>query len=164
MEQSQRVDVTLYGDSLQSWREWVKTLEGQEWLLRWAIRANKAVVMFSLPLWMIASILSVLLTPLVILASGLLFWPFHLLMIRPLTFLVIWSSELWMVIPFVRPVLLLIGPILAAFTLIAVHLVPDMNVDYKEARQVLCELWPLSRRRLNWIAEHGTGRAQLAAG
>ena len=160
----QEVDVTLYGQSLGTWREWIATLERQEWLLGWAIRANRAAVMISLPLWMIAAVLSVPLTVLAILTGGLLFWPFHWLMIRPLTFLVVWTSDLWTAIPVLRPALLLIGPPLAALGLIALHLIPDGNVDIKHARQVLCELWPLSRRRLSWIAEYGTGRAQPAAG
>jgi hypothetical protein len=160
----QEVDVTLYGESLRAWGQWVAGLEREERLLRWATRANRAAVMISLPLWMIAAVLSIPLTLPAILTGGLLFWPLHWLVIRPLTFLVVWTSDLWTAIPVLRPALLFIGPPLAALGLIALHLIPDGNVDIKHARQVLCELWPLSYRRLRWIAEYGTGRAQRTAG
>lgn len=158
---NQGVDVTLYGESLQAWREWLAAQEKDEWLLTWAVRANKAALIISLPLWGLAALISVPLTLLAMLTVGLVFWPFHWLVIRPLTLLVLWTSDLWMAVPVVRPGLLLIGPPLAALSLVALHLIPDGNVDIKHARQVLAELWPLSRWRLHWIAEHGTGRAQL---
>jgi hypothetical protein len=54
--------------------------------------------------------------------------------------------------------LLLIGPPIVALAVIMISLIPDMNVDIRDSRRLLCELWPLSHRRLQWIADRGTGQ------
>jgi len=154
----QEVDVTLSGDSLQGWKEWLATQEKHEWLLTWAMSANKAAVTITLPLWMVARLISLPLSLLSLLTAGLLFWPFHWLLIRPGTFLVLLTSDMWAAMPVLRPLLLVLGPFLAVIGMVVVSLIPDGNPDHQGARLILCELWPLSRRRLEWIAEHGIGR------
>jgi len=155
----QAVDVSLHGDSLEAWEAWVASLQGSEWLLVWAMRLNRAVVIISLPFWLIAQLISIPLTFISILAFGHLFLPFHWLVVRPLTYLVVWTSEIWTAAPAARPVLLLVGPLLVAVAMIMISLIPDMNADIRDSRRFLCELWPLSQRRLWWIAERGSGQA-----
>jgi len=121
------------------------------------MRLNRAAIIISLPLWSIAALISIPLTFISILAFGHLFLPFHWLVVRPLTSLVLWTSQLWTVAPTARPVLLLIGPPVVALAVIMISLIPDMNVDIRDSRRLLCELWPLSHRRLQWIADRGTG-------
>jgi hypothetical protein len=152
------VDVSLYGESLRAWEEWVASLQGSEWLLAWAMRLNRAAIIISLPLWLTAQLISIPLTFISMLAFGHLFLPFHWLVVRPLTSLVLWTSELWTVAPAARPVFLLIGPPIVALAMIMISLIPDMNVDIRDSRRFLCELWPLSQRRLQWIADRGTGQ------
>jgi hypothetical protein len=154
------VDVTLYGASLDLWREYITSRQAEEWLLRWAIRFTKAAVTISLPLWMAATLIRVLLNFLVILTLGLfglVLLPVHWLLIRPLTWAVLASADLWENRPVTRPLLLVLGPLVAAITMVIVSLTPDANVDFLRARLILCELWPLSNRRLRWIHEHGNG-------
>ena len=158
MSADRAVDVSLYGESLQAWKDWVASLEDNEFLLRWAIRATKAAVLVSLPFWLIAQLISIPLTFISMIAFGHLFLPFHWLFVRPLTSFVVATSQLWTLAPATRPVLLLIGPLIVALAMVVISLVPDMNVDIRDARRSLCELWPLSQRRLQWIAERGTGR------
>jgi hypothetical protein len=155
---SQTLDVSLYGESLRAWEEWVASLQGGEWLLAWAMRLNRAAIIISLPLWLTAQLISIPLTFISMLAFGHLFLPFHWLAVRPLTCLVLWTSELCRVAPAARPVLLLIGPPIVALAMIMISLIPDMNVDIRNSRRFLCELWPLSQRRLQWIADLGTGQ------
>ena len=155
---SQMVDVSLYGDNLQAWNEWVTSLKDSEWLLRWALRVTKAAVVVTLPLWLLAQLISIPLTFISMIAFGHLFLPLHWLLVRPLTFFVVSTSALWAAAPLARPVLLLLGPMTVAFAMIVISLVPDMNADIRDARRFLCELWPLTDRRLQWIAERGTGR------
>jgi hypothetical protein len=154
----QEVDVGLYGESLQAWKERVASLRGSEWLLGWALRFNRAAVIISLPLWLVAHLISIPLTFISFLAFGHLFLPFHWLVVRPLASLVLWTSKVWTIAPAARPVLLLIGPPIVALAMIMISLIPDMNVDIRDSRRFLCELWPLSHRRLQWIAERGSGR------
>jgi hypothetical protein len=155
----QTVDVGLYGESLQAWKEWVASLQGSERLLAWAMRLNRAAVTISLPFWLVAHLISIPLTFISMLAFGHLFLPFHWLVVRPLTSLVLWTSEVWTAAPAARPVLLLMGPLIVVLAMIMISLIPDMNVDIRDSRRFLCELWPLSQRRLRWIAERGSGQA-----
>jgi hypothetical protein len=161
MSAGRRFDVSLYGDNLQAWQVWVASLQDSEWLLRWAMRINKAAILGSLPLWMVATLISIPLTFISMLAFGHLFLPFHWLIVRPLTFLVVWTSQLWTAAPVARPLLLLVGPLIVAVALVMIRLIPDMNVDFRESRHRMCDLWPLSSRRLQWIAERGTGGPQV---
>ena len=149
------VDYSLYRENLQAWRDWLALQEKQVWLLTWAIRANRAAITVSMPLWPLATVISVPLGFVAILTGGLVFWPFHWFLIRPLTFLVLSTSRLWWTIRPLRPALLLEGPLITTVSMVVVSLIPDMNPDHKDARQILYELWPLSQPRLDWIAEHG---------
>jgi len=155
----QSVDVTLHGDSLEAWEAWVASLRGSEWLLAWAMRLNRVAVIISLPFWLIAQLISIPLTLISMAAFGHLFLPLHWLVVRPLTYLVVRSSEMWTATPAARPVLLLMGPLLVAVAMVLISLIPDMNTDIRDSRRFLCELWPLSQRRLRWIAERANAHA-----
>ncbi len=158
------VDYSLYRENLQAWGDWLALQEKQVWLLTWAIRANRAAFTVSMPLWLLATVISLPLGFVAIVTGGLVFWPFHWLLIRPLTFLVLSTSRLWWAIRPLRPALLLEGPLITAVSMVVVSLIPDMNPDHKSARQLLYELWPLSQPRIDWIAEHGNVLAPGAEG
>ncbi len=149
------VDYTLYRENLTAWREWLASQEKQVWLLTWAIRVNRAAITVSMPLWLLATVISLPLRLVSLLTGGLVFWPFHWLLIRPLTFLVLSASTLWWATPLLRPMFLLVGPLIMTTSMVVISLIPDGNPDHQSARHILCELWPLSQPRVDWIAEHG---------
>lgn len=148
------VDFSLRGDDLDAWEQWLASEKQQEWLLTWGIRVNKVAVRASLPLWMLATILRIPLSFVSLFTGGLIFWPLHRLLVRPLTFAVVVSSEVWTKMPAVRPLLLLLCPLQTTVGMTVISLIPDGNPDHLSARLILCELWPLTYRRLQWIAEH----------
>ena len=95
-------DISLYGESLAAWREWVASLRQTEWLLGWAQRANKAGVIISMPFWLAAV---VLLAPMTILDALILQLP-----LMPLSWLLdlelkllLTISALWESAPGARP-------------------------------------------------------------
>lgn len=147
------VDFSLRGDSLAKWNDWLAMKKETEWLLTAGMTANKVAATVSLPLWMLATVIRVPLSLLSIITGGLMFWPFHTLLVRPLVFLVVTTSRLWAAVPAVRPILLLLCPLLTVVSMTVISLIPDGNPDHLSARMVLTELWPLSSRRLEWIAE-----------
>ena len=53
--------------------------------------------------------------------------------------------------------MLLIGPTLSASALVLVHLIPHEG-DVRATKCALCELWPLSLRRLRWVEERDIGK------
>ena len=126
------MDISLYGDSLKQWNEWISSLQQQEWLIRWAMRANKVAITVSMPVWMIARVIGI---PLMVLSS----------------------CNTWTRVPASRPILLLFVPIVVILSMILISLIP-YEPDIRDTKHILCELWPLSQRRLEWIAAHGTGK------
>lgn len=158
------VDYSLYRENLKAWREWLALQEEQVWLLAWTIRVNRAAITVSIPLWLLATVISLPLRIVSLLTGGLPFWPFHWLLVRPLTFLVLATSALWWAIRPLRPALLLLGPLITIMGMVVISLIPDGNPDHQSARHILCELWPLSQPRLDWIAEHGNVLAPGAEG
>lgn len=152
-------DITLYSESLKAWREWLESAKQEEWLLRWGMLANRVAVIGSLPLWMLATILSIPLTLVYFLTFGLPFLLLNTLVLNPLIALVGLTSRLWEAMPPVRPVLLIVGPFIVVLAMIFVSLLPA-ETDRREAERVYFELWPLSQRRMRWIAMHGTGKPE----
>ena len=151
-------DVSLYGDSLKEWRQWVESLERQEWLTRWAIRANKGIVAISMPFWMASRIIGI---PLMFIDVVTLFWLGAPLRSgsSAMLHLVLWSSDLWIQTPALRPALLLIQPLLITTTMVLISVAPE-EPDIRDTKYILSQLWPLSRSRLRWIAEHGSGKEE----
>lgn len=150
------VDYTLRGESLEDWDTWLAGRRDTEWLLTAGMAVNKGAIVVSVPLWMLATIIRLPLSVLSLVTGGLLFWPLHWLIVRPLTFLVVASSRLWAAVPFSRPVLYIAGPLITVTGMTLISLIPDGNPDHLKARLILCELWPLSSRRLEWIAGRGS--------
>lgn len=151
-------DITLYGDSLKEWRSWEAELQQQEWLTGWARLANKIVVAISLPFVIVARIIGIPLMLIDLLTFRLLTAPLRLILTLIFN-LVLWSSGLWTRTPSSRPVLIIIQPLLIASTMVLIALTPQES-DIRDTQNILCELWPLSRRRLDWIAERGSGKPQ----
>jgi len=178
-------DISLYGDSLKEWKEWVSSLRQQEWLLRWAMRVNKAVVIVSIPAVCIARVIGIPLQFLDLIAIALrpgilqyvmkvrrsppkaeamallFFIPWFTAPLRillwPLLGLVLRSCNIWTRVPATRLILLVFVPIAVILSMILISLIP-YEPDIREKKYRLCELWPLSQRRLGWIATYGTGK------
>ena len=146
----------LYDESLQAWRESVEASQRSEWLLGWALRVTRATVSLSKPLWMIATGISAVLAPLHQWTGGRAFRPFQWLALSPLIAALLLTSDLWTKAAPARPLLLVLAPPGIAVTMAMISLIPD-EPDARRAKHVLCELWPLSLRRIRWIAVHGTG-------
>ena len=68
----------------------------------------------------------------------------------------LWTSDLWTKAAPARPFLLVMASPGIGITMAMISLIPD-EPDARRAKHVLCELWPLSQRRIRWIADHGTG-------
>ena len=152
-------DVSLYGESLKAWREWVKTLESNERLTYFAIRANKIYITVSMPLWLIAQLIRLPLMLLDTLTMFLLGGPFRYLSLI-FTTLGLASSGLWTKKGIARPLLLILQPILTPISMFLISLTPE-EPDMHDTKSILCELWPLSQPRLNWLKERGSGRAEV---
>ena len=151
------MELVLYDESLFAWRESVEALEQSEGLLSWALRVIRATVKLSTPFWMIATLISVGLSPLLQPTRGLAFLPLHWLVLTPLLGIVLLTSDLWTRMPPARPLLLFVGCFSVASAMVMISLIPD-DPGVRRAKHILCELWPFSQRRLQWIAEHGTGK------
>lgn len=158
---SNPMDITLYGDSLKAWKEWAVSLEKKEPLLGLAIIVTKVSASGSMPLWLIAVIIGLPLTFLDILTLHLFCAPLRVL-IAPLIAWVRTSSDFWARSPVARPFLILPMPIVIVLSMILIHLIPQ-EPDIKQTKDVLVELWPLTERRLEWIATHGNGKAAQEA-
>ncbi len=150
------MDISLYGDSLKQWNEWVSSLQQQEWLVRWAMRVNKVAITVSLPVWMIARVIGIPLQFIDVITFRLFTAPLRILL-WPIMGLVLSSCNIWTRMPASRPILLLFMPIAVILSMILISLIP-YEPDIRDIKYILCELWPLSQRRLEWIAAHGTGK------
>lgn len=151
-----RMGLILYDESLRAWRESVESSQRSEWLLGWAMRVTRATVTISTPFWMIATGISAVLAPLHQLTGGRAFLPLQWLVLSPLMAIVLLTSDLWTRVVSVRPLLLVLAPPGIAITMAMISLIPD-EPDTRRAKHILCELWPLSQRRIRWIADHGAG-------
>ncbi len=150
------MDISLYGDSLKQWNEWVSSLKQQEWLLSWAISMNKAAVYVSMPLWMVARLVGIPLQFIDLITFRLFTAPLRILL-WPILGLVLSSSNIWRRSPATRVFLLPFVPILIMLAMTLVSLIP-YEPDIRDTKYILCQLWPLSQRRLEWIDIHGTGK------
>jgi hypothetical protein len=150
------MDITLYGDSLKGLKEWVSSLKREERLLGMATVVTKVSVYGSMPLWVIALLIGLPFMFLDLLTFRLLSAPLRLLL-APLLGWVHSSSEIWAKTPLARPFLILPMPIVIALAMILVYLIPH-EPDIRQTKNVLVELWPLTERRLQWIATHGNGK------
>ncbi len=150
------MDISLYGDSLKQWNEWISSLQQQEWLIRWAMRANKVAITVSMPVWMIARVIGIPLMFIDIITWRLFTAPLRIVL-WPIMALVLSSCNTWTRVPASRPILLLFVPIVVILSMILISLIP-YEPDIRDTKHILCELWPLSQRRLEWIAAHGTGK------
>ena len=148
-------DITLYGDNLQDWRDWIVTLENDEPLLRWAIRLRQNAIMLSMPFYLLGRIVGIPMTFITNLTFGIAAIPFKLLESLAMT-VVMGTSRHWPQSSSSRPLLLLIGPPAAA-TAMLIGSIPPAEPDVRETKEVLYQLWPLGQRRLEWIAERGNG-------
>lgn len=149
---SNQIDISLRGDNLEAWRKHIATLKESEWLLSFALLANNAAVLATIPLRLSARVMGFPLQLLGIITMGAIHYLFQIVL-APFWALVLWTSGLWSSAPFARPFLLVVGPASAALTLILVSLFPEQP-DVRDSKILLCELWPLSQRRLAWIREH----------
>lgn len=150
------MDISLYGDSLKQWNEWVSSLQQQEWLLRWTIRVNKAIIYVSMPVWMVARFVGILIQFIDLITFRLFTVPLRILLWLILGF-ILSSCNIWTRAPAARPVLLMFVPMAVALAMVLISLISD-EPDIRDTKYILCQLWPLSQRRLEWIAAHGTGK------
>ena len=153
---SDEIDISLYGDSLKQWNEWVSSLQQQEWLVRWAIRVNRVAVAVSMPIWMIARVIGIPLQFIDLVTFRIFTAPLRILL-WPILGLVLSSCSIWVRVPVTRLILLLLVPIAIALAMILISLIP-YEPDIRDTKYILCQLWPLSQRRMEWIAAHGTGK------
>ncbi len=124
----------------------------------WARLGNKIIVAISLPFVLVARIIGIPLMFIDLLTFRLLTAPLRLILALIFN-LVLWSSGLWTRTPSSRPALIIIQPLLISLTMVLIALTPQES-DIRDTQNILCELWPLSRRRLDWIAERGSGKAE----
>ena len=146
--------LSLSGDNLAAWRDHIAAMQETEWLLSLAIVANKTAVVISAPFWLVARLVGIPLLLLGVMTGGAIHYPFRL-MLWPAFGTVLWTSGLWGAVLFARPVLLVVGPLSVAVTMVLASLFPE-EPDIRDTKTNLCELWPLSRRRLAWVREYGT--------
>ena len=152
-EHGNQIDISLRGDNIEAWRQYIAVLKESEWLLSYGLVANNAAVLFTTPIWMSARVIGIPFQLLGVITMGAIHYLFQMALI-PFWVLVLWTSTLWSSAPFARPFLLVIGPVNSALTMILVSLFPEQP-SVRDSRIMLCELWPLSQRRLEWIKERG---------
>lgn len=160
-EYGNQIDVSLRGDNLEAWREHIAVLKESEWLLSSGLHANNAAVLLTTPFLMSARVIGIPLQLLGVVTMGAIHYLFQLVL-APFWAMVLWTSGLWSSAPFARPFLLIVGPVNSGLTMILVSLFPEQP-DVRDSRIMLCELWPLSQRRLAWIKERGRSSAVGAA-
>jgi len=151
-EQNRRQAVSLEGEDLETWRVHVSTLVGTERLLKAAIKTNDAAVAVATPLTYLFKALGVPLRLLTYSTSGIAHLFFRVLL-TPIFGVVLLTSSIWATTPQVRPLLLIIGPPFVIISLWLLHLFPEQS-GIRDAKISLCKVWPLSRRRLEWIKTH----------
>ena len=152
------LDYSLCEDSLAQWREWTGSLQQRELSLRVAIRVNKTVVAVSMPLWMLARIVGIPLMFIDMLTLRFFTLPLRVALI-PLYGTVLRSSAAWDHAGVMKLALLIVGPSAVGLSMILISLIPQ-EPDIRDAKYIMCELWPLSHHRLQWIEEHGSGKSE----
>lgn len=151
-------DVSLYGEQLQAWRDWVEESRSRNFWLWVALFTTKVTVALALPLGLVAALLSIPFRMLATLTDGrsnLLFAPLHAGLLRPsLRALVVLSH--WWRHSKLRPLLIPLAPVVLIVTLVLSALIPD-DADARTNRQLLCQIWPLTEHRLLWLDLYGSG-------
>ena len=151
-EQNRRLAVSLEGEDLETWNVHVSTLVESERFLKAAIKTNDAAVAIATPLTYLFKALGVPLRLLTYSTSGMVHIFFRILL-TPVFGVVLLTSSIWATTPQVRPLLLIIGPPFVIISLWLLHLFPEQS-GIRDAKISLCKVWPLSRRRLEWIKTH----------
>lgn len=155
MSESQRdlrLAVSLEGDDLKRWEDHVAELRERDLLLRSAIKLNDVAVLIATPGVPVFRIAGLPLRLLGFITFGAINVFFRLLLI-PFFAVVLSTSTFWDAAPRTRIVLILITPAFVIVSLWLLALFPE-NPDIRDAKASLCKLWPLSRRRLEWIRTH----------
>jgi hypothetical protein len=151
-EQNRRMAVSLEGEDLDTWNVHVTDLRERESLLSAAIKTNDIFVAIATPFAHLFKALGVPLRLLTYSTSGMIHILFRLLL-TPFFGVVLATSSIWATKPAARPLLIIIGPPFVMLTLWLLPLFPEQS-EIREAKISLCKVWPLSRRRLEWIKTH----------
>ena len=152
-EQDRRLAVSLDGDDLERWNAHVVRLRETERLLGAAVKINEISVIIASPLTPVFRLVGLPLRPLALVTGGLVHLLFRLLL-TPFFGIVLSMSSLWATSPRSRPFLMLTGPVFVVVSLWLLALFPE-DPEIRDAKISLCKIWPLSRRRLQWIRTHG---------
>jgi hypothetical protein len=151
-EQNRRLAVSLEGEDLDTWNVHVTGLREQENLLSAAIKTNDIFVAIATPLSPLFKALGIPLRLLTYRTSGLVHIFFRILL-SPFFGVALLTSSIWITTPAARPFLIIIALIFVMLTLWLLPLFPE-DSEIRDAKISLCKVWPLSRRRLNWIKTH----------
>lgn len=151
-DQSRREAVSLSGDDLTTWQVHVTGLREQDTFLNLTMKFTEACVAATSP---IAHVFRLLGTPLRLLgygAPGMLHVLFRLLL-TPFFGTVLFTASIWTNVKQLRPLLIILGPFFVMLTLWLLAFFPE-ETEVRDAKSSLCKVWPLSRRRLEWIRTH----------
>ncbi|MBC8280364.1 MAG: hypothetical protein H8E48_06220 [Chloroflexi bacterium] len=148
-DQSRREAVSSSGDDLSTWQVHVTGLRDQDTFLNLAMKLTEACVAVASPLVRVFHLLG---TPLRLLGYGApgMLHVFFRLLLAPFFGTVLFTSSIWTNARALRPLLIILGPIFVMLTLWLLAFFPEES-EVKEAKSSLCKVWPLSRRRLEWI-------------
>ncbi len=148
-DQIRREAVSLSGDDLSTWQVHVTGLRGQDTFLNLAMKFTKTCVSVVSPISRIFHLIGAPLRLLGYGAPGMLHIFFRLLL-SPFFGTVLLTSSIWANAKFSQPILIVIGPIFVMLTLLLLAFFPEES-EVCEAKSSLCQVWPLSRKRLEWI-------------
>lgn len=151
-DQSRREAVSLSGPDLTTWQVHVGGLREQDTFLNLAMKFTEACVAVATP---VSHVFKLLGTPLRLLGYGApgLLHVFFRLWLAPFFGVVLLTSSVWTNAKGLRPLLIIIGPIFVMLTLWLLAFFTEES-EVREAKTSLCKVWPLSRRRLEWIRTH----------
>ncbi len=151
-QRDRRLAVSLEGNDLERWDVHVAELRERDLLLRISIKLNDAAVLIAtpgVPVFRMAGLPLQLLGKITLGAVNV----FFRLLLIPFFAVVLSTSTFWDAAPRTTILLILIMPVFVIVSLWLLALFPE-NPDIRDAKTSLCKLWPLSRRRLEWIRTH----------
>jgi len=151
-EQNRRLAVSLEGEDLETWLVHVETLEETEGFLSAAIKTNDSAVAIATPVSYLFKALAAPLWLLTYSTSGIVHLFFRILL-TPIFGVVLLTSSIWTNSPKARLLLMVVGPLFVVISLWLLYLFPE-KAEIRDAKISLCKVWPLSRRRLEWIKTH----------
>ena len=148
-DKSRREAVTFSSNDLSTWDVHVAGLREQIGFLNLAMKVTELTVTAASPL---AIVFRQLGFPLRLLGYGApaMLHVFFRLLLSPFFGTVLLTSSIWTNAKQLRPLLIIIGPIFVMLTLWLLAFFPE-EPEVREAKSSLCKVWPLSRRRLEWI-------------